>query len=99
MGNSMNGYDDRPPFMEGFIAWAGNLPTPIFLVLALIGAIGGFVYGVQQPEHHPQYLYAIFGGFIGFILIPAVALLIRFAIQCVIVGLILLALYYAFIKA
>jgi len=63
-----------------------------------IGAIGGFVYGIQQPEHHPQYLYAIFGGFIGFILIPAVALLIRFAIQCVIVGLLLLAVYYAFIK-
>ena len=94
----MNGYDDRPQFMEGFIAWAGSLPMPVYLVFGLIGAIAGFVYGLQQPEHHPQYLYAIFGGFIGVILIPAIALLIRFAIQCVIVGLLLLAVYYAFIK-
>ena len=93
-----NGYDDRPPFMEGFIAWAGNLPTPVYFVLALIGAIAGFVYGVQQPEHHPQYLYAIFGGFIGFIVIPAIAMIIRFAIQCVIVGLLGLAVWYAFFK-
>jgi hypothetical protein len=95
----MNGYeDDRPQFMEGFLAWAGNLPMPVYLVLALIGAIAGFVYGVQQPEHHPQYLYAIMGGFFGLMLIPAIALLIRWAIQCVIIGLLGLAVWYAFIK-
>jgi hypothetical protein len=94
----MNGYDDRPQFMEGFITWAGNLPAPVYGVLALIGAIAGFIYGVQQPEHHPQYLYAIMGGFAGLILIPVIALLIRFAIQCVIVGLLGLAVYYAFFK-
>lgn len=94
----MNGYDDRPPFMEGFIGWAGNLPTPVYAALALIGAIAGFVYGVQQPEHHPQYLFALMGGFIGLIIIPAIAMLIRFAIQCVIVGLLGLAVWYAFFK-
>lgn len=95
----MNGYeDDRPQFMKGFIAWAGNLPTPVYAVLALIGAVAGFVYGVQQPEHHPQYLYAIFGGFFRLILIPVIALLIRFAIQCVIVGLLGLPVYFAFFK-
>ena len=94
----MNGRDEGPPFMEGFLAWAGNLPTPVYAVLALIGAIAGFVYGVQQPEHHPQYLYAIVGGFAGLILIPAIAMLVRFAIQCVIVALFGLAVYYAFFK-
>lgn len=84
--------------MEGFLAWAGNLPTPVYAVLALIGALAGFVYGVQQPEHHPQYLYAIVGGFAGLILIPAIAMLVRFAIQCVIVALFGLAVYYAFFK-
>ena len=96
----MNGYeeDNHSPFMEGFIAWAGNLPMPVYAVLALIGAIAGFVYGVQQPEHHPQYLYAVMGGFAGLILIPVIALLIRFTVKCVIVGLLGLAVYYAFFK-
>jgi hypothetical protein len=95
---AMNGYDGPPPFMEGFLAWAGSLPMPVYGVLALLGAIIGFVYGVEQPAHHPQYLYAILGGFAGLILIPAIAMLIRFAIQCVIVALLGLAAYYAFFK-
>lgn len=94
----MNGYDDRPVFMAGFLGWAGNLPMPVYLLLALIGGIAGFVYGVRQPEHHPQYLYAIVGGTAGFLLIPAIALLIRFIIQCIIIGLLGLVIWYAFFK-
>jgi hypothetical protein len=79
--------------MTGF-----DLPGPVYGILTLLGAIIGFVYGVQQPAHHPQYLYAIVGGFTGLILIPAIALLIRFTVQCIIVALMGLAFYYAFIK-
>ena len=89
---------NRTFFTEGPVAWAVSLPAPVYGVLALVGAIAGFVYGVQQPEHHPQYLYAVLGGVGGLVLIPAIALAIQFAIQCVIVGLIGLAVYYAFFK-
>jgi hypothetical protein len=94
----MNGQDEPPPFMAGFQDWANSLPMPIFFLLGLIGAIGGFVYGVRQPEHHQQFFYAMLGGFLGFVLIPVIVLLIRFTIQCVLIGLFLLAVYYAFIK-
>ncbi len=95
----MNGYDgEGPQFMEGFLSWAGSLPMPVYFVLGLIGAVAGFVYGLQQPEHHPQYLFAIFGGVAGFLLIPVLALVVRFIIQAVILGLVGLAVYYAFFK-
>jgi hypothetical protein len=89
---------NRTLFTEGPVAWAVSLPAPVYGVLALVGAIAGFVYGVQQPEHHPQYLYAILGGLGGLLLIPAIALAIQFTIQCVIIGLLGLAAYYAFFK-
>jgi hypothetical protein len=45
-----------------------------------------------------SYQYAVIGGIAGLILIPAIALLRRFVIQCVLVGMLGLAVYYAFFK-
>jgi hypothetical protein len=95
----MSGFDDdRPQFMEGFIFWATSLPKPVYAVLGIIGGIAGFIYGVEQPEHHPQYLYAIFGAMAGAFFIPVLALVIRFTIQCILVAAFGLAIYYAFFK-
>jgi len=93
----MNGRDEHPPFMGWFLAWVANLPMPIHFVLSGIGAVAGFLYGLQQP-HHAQYFYAIVGGTIGLIAIMMIALAIRFVIQLILIGLIGLAVYYAFIK-
>ena len=84
--------------MGWFIAWAGSLPMPVYYSLAGVGAVLGFLCGLQLPEHHPQYFYALVGGTVGFIAIPAIALIIRFIIQVIILGLFGLAAYYAFFK-
>jgi hypothetical protein len=82
--SGMNEYeDDRSQFMAGLLARARNPPTPVYAILALLGAIAGFFYGVEQGEHHPRYLDTIIGGLAGLILIPVVALLIRLATQFV----------------
>ena len=93
----MNGYDDRPSFLEGFQFWAGSLPTPVYVFLGLVGAVAGFVYGLSQP-HHAQYFYGIVGGIAGVSVIPLIAMAIRLVIWLIIVGLIITAVYYAFVK-
>jgi hypothetical protein len=83
--------------MGWLLAWAGSLPMPVYYVLAAIGAVAGFIYGLQQP-HQAQYFYALAGGTVGFILIPAIAMIVRFIVQVIILGLFGLAFYYAFFK-
>ena len=96
--NGYNGYEERPPFMERFLEWAGDLPMVFNYALAVIGGVGGFIYGLYQPAHHPQYLYAIVGATVGFIVIQFTALLITYFIQAILFGLLGLAVYYAYFK-
>jgi hypothetical protein len=90
--------EDSPLPLEGLFYWACSFSKWFYWLMGAAGAIIGFFIGVEQPEHHPQYLFALLGFFSGAIAVPLLAMIVRFIVWLALIGLVLLACYYAFIK-
>jgi hypothetical protein len=88
--------DEGIGILQSFQDWAYDIPKPISYTIAVIFGIAGFIIGLFQPQHHPQYLFALVGAFLGLIFIPLVVALIRFAIYWLLWGVVALIVYYAF---
>jgi hypothetical protein len=77
--------------------WIEGISKKWYFALSVIGAIGGYGYGLESLHPDDALLYAIGGGVAGLVLIPLLTVAIKLVLLALVLGGIGLAIYSIYV--